>query len=270
MLIDTNTFHALSDMIGHFAGLPGVVGIVEYGGRTHADMRPGGDYDLTVIFDKPISNNFSGIHFHVAGIPVDCMLLSVDDFNQNQPGNEFLLVHLNCNILYDKTGATKHLLENIKSKWKKPHNVSESQKTWIRFATRHTIDKLEHRLFENELYSRVFIAQTVGYIMERYSELNDLEPGKIKTHLSHMKQNDASLHQHIESALGTTDLVVQFEHLKLMCAYIAKDLGGMWKENEALFHINPDGISDICEQQSFINFIFGGDNNGKPTNPARS
>jgi len=269
MLIDTNKFRTLSDTIKHFSSLPGVVGIVEYGGRSHTDMRPGGDYDLTVIFDKPVSKNFSGIHFHVAGIPVDCMLLSMDDFNLPQPESEFWLVHLNCNILYDKDGVTKHLLENIKSKWKKP-NVSENQKMWIRFATRHTIDKLEHRLFENEIYSRVFIAQTIGYIMERYSELNNLEPGKIKTHLSHMKQNDSHLHRHIESILNTTNLAAQFEHLKSMCAYIAKNLGGMWQENEALFHINPDGINDIIEQQFFINFIFGGDNNDKPTNPTRS
>ena len=258
---DTNTFCNLSHMIEHFSGLPGVIGIVEYGSRPHTDMRPGGDYDLTVIFDKPISKNFSGIHFHVAGIPVDCMLLSADDFNLPEPESEFWLVHLNCTILYDKDGAVKQLLKNINSKWKKSHNVSESQKTWIRFGMRHIIDKLEHRLFNDELYSRIFIAQTIDYIMELYSELNGLEPGKTKVHLSHMKQNDVTLYNYIELLLNATNLTTQFKYIKLICAYLAEDLGGMWCADETLFHINSDGIIDFNEQQSFVKFLFGGDKN---------
>ena len=80
MIKDTNKFTTLSEMIAHLSHVPGVVGIVEYGGRTHTDMRPGGDYDLTVIFENPVSDNFTGVYLHVAGIPVDCMLLCLDDF----------------------------------------------------------------------------------------------------------------------------------------------------------------------------------------------
>ena len=258
MIKDSNNFASLTDMVNHLSGLPGVIGIVEYGGRPHTHMHPGGDYDLTVIFGKPVSKNFSGVHFHVAGIPVDCMLLSAEDFMLPEPASPFHLVHLNCTILHDKNGAAGKLLEGIKSTWKKPQEVSESEKTWIRFATKHTLDKLEHRLLDDELYSRVFIAQTVDYIMEIYSQLKQLEPGKTKSHLAYMKLNDEVLYNNIENLLTTTDLKLQFELLKKINASIAQDVGGMWQAGEALFHINPDGTSDASEQEAFIKFLFGG------------
>jgi len=257
MIKDNNGFATLSDMVSHLSQLPGVVGIVEYGGRTHTNMRLGGDYDLTVIFNKPISKNFSGIHLHVAGIPVDCMLLSIDDFTLPQPADFFHLVHLNCTILYDQNDTTKQLLEGIQMNWKKPHLIDEAQKMWTRFAAKHTIDKLEHRLFDDALYSRLFIAQTLNYVVENYVHFKGLEPGKTKASLAYMQQNDPDLHSNINAILTTTDLALQFELFKKISIYPAKDIGGMWQEGEALFHLNPGGVNDKSEQKLFIEFLFG-------------
>ena len=257
MIKDTSTFTTLSDMIKHLSCLPNVVGIVEYGNRSHTDMTPGGDYDLTVIFDKPVSKNFSGVHFHVGGIPVDCMLLSVDDFLLPEPADKFHLIHLNCTILYDKDGTTKKLLESIKSKWHKPHNISDNRKMWIRFIAKHMIDKLEHRLYDDELYSRAFIAPIVGYAIDVYSQTKGLEPGKWKADLAHMKQHDPDLYGYIEALLNTTDLELQFEMYKKINTHLAEDFGGMWKEGETLFHLSYDGVNDKKEQEAFSKFLFG-------------
>jgi len=256
MLKDNNTFATLTEMVIHLSHLPGVVGIVEYGGRTHDNMRPGGDYDLTVIFDKPISKNLSGIHFHVGGIPVDCMLLSIADFTLPAPTDAFHLVHLNCTILYDKNGAAQALLEGVKTHWRKPNALSDNQKMWIRFGAKHTLDKLKHRLLDDEIYSRLFIAQTCGYLMEIYTDLNGLEPGKTKAQLAYMQANAPVLYEYICTLLKTLDLPTQFDMLQKSMDYLAADLGGMWAEDEALFHLNPGGVNDLQEQKALIKFLF--------------
>jgi len=256
MISDTNTFTSLSEMVEHFSKLPGVVGIVEYGGRTHTNMLPGGDYDLTVIFEKPLSQNFSGVHFHVCGIPVDCMLLSVDDFATPAPTDFFLLVHLGATILYDKDGLTQGILDDIQAKWKKPGHISENQIMWIRFASRHTLDKLEHRLFDDEIYSHCFIASTAGMVIDSYADTRGLEPGKTRGHLSFMAKNDPNLYSFFKKLYKTTDLSTQFAMLKEINTYFASNFGGMWNRDEILFHLTQNGTNDENEQASFSSFMF--------------
>jgi len=256
MISDTNTFASLSEMVEHFSTLPGVVGIVEYGGRTHTNMLPGGDYDLTVIFEKPVSSNFSGIHFHVRGIPVDCMLLSVEDFAPPQPWDFFHLVHLNVKVLYDKDGITQGILDDIQVKWKKPSHISENQVMSFRFATRHTLDKLEHSLFDDEVYSHYMIADTASMIINFYADTKGLEPGKPRVHLSYMAENDPALYSLFEKLYKTTDLSIKFAVITEINTCFANNFGGMWKRDEALFHISPSGKNNENEQLSFIKFLF--------------
>ena len=120
-------------------------------------MQVGGDYDLTIIFKEQVSHNFNGLHFHIAGIPIDCMLLSVEDFFSDTPSNEFLLAHLNCEILFDRSNITQDILDRIKKTWSSPEYLSDCEINTFKFTFKHIIDKLEHRLYENELYSRYFI-----------------------------------------------------------------------------------------------------------------
>ncbi|MBK1813200.1 hypothetical protein JHL18_21490 [Clostridium sp. YIM B02505] len=109
-----NSFENIEGFIEHLKKNENIIGIVEYGGRTYKDMSIGGDYDLTVIFDKPVSKNFSGVHFRIKDIPVDCMLLSKEDFMSDMPLDEFMLVHLNCKILYDKDNTISELIKRAK------------------------------------------------------------------------------------------------------------------------------------------------------------
>ena len=79
-----------------------IVGILEYGGRHYDDMAKGGDYDLTVITRNPISKSIGGLHFNIAGIPIDCMIKSIDDFMLSEPSSDFELAHLKSNMLFDR------------------------------------------------------------------------------------------------------------------------------------------------------------------------
>jgi len=253
---DTNNFATLSELVNHLSGLPGIVGIVEYGGRTHTDMTYGGDYDLTVIFEEPPSANFSGVHFHVAGIPVDCMLLSIADFMTAEPATPFHVVHVEGTILYDKDGITEKLLKEIEPIWKKPEMVTDSQIAWIRFVCRHILDKLEYRLYDDFMFSKYSLEIVFMYTLETYARLKRLGEGKPKAWFSYMKEQDAGLYACFEAAYSTSDLKEQFALAKEISEYVAKDVGGMWGKDEALFHLLPTGRFDREEQEIFVEFLF--------------
>ncbi|WP_207710243.1 hypothetical protein [Clostridium sp. C8-1-8] len=84
LLTHRNTFDCIESFIEHMKQNESVIGIVEYGGRTYTDMSVGGDYDLTIIFDKPVSKNFSG--FAV----VYNKLITVFKYNLKELFGEFL------------------------------------------------------------------------------------------------------------------------------------------------------------------------------------
>ncbi|MBS4535311.1 hypothetical protein GOQ29_06730 [Clostridium sp. D2Q-14] len=251
-----NSFTDIISLIDHLKRKEQVVGIVEYGGRTFSNMEVGGDYDLTVILNKSISKNFTGVHFHVAGIPTDCMILSVEDFLTDSPRDPFFLVHLNCKILFDRDGITKNILERINSKWKLPEELSEFEKHLFRFTFQHILDKLEHRLYKDKLYSRFFIFSSFDWYLQCYARINNLEVGKSKVHLNYIKDSDYELYELINQMYITDNLSEQFEILKKCANRIIKPIGGLWKKEEILLHLSPGGTVISEEKEAVISLLF--------------
>ncbi|ARC86254.1 hypothetical protein U732_3579 [Clostridium argentinense CDC 2741] len=256
MLIDKNSFNNIESFIEHLKKNENIIGIVEYGGRTYTDMAAGGDYDLTVIFDKPVSNNFAGVHFHINGIPIDCMILSKEDFMLDNPLNEFLFVHLNCNILYDKDNITSELLKKIQTTWAAKNKLSDSQISLYRFTFKHILDKLEHRLHDNELYTKYFIYSSVDWFLSCYANIKCWEIGKSKLHLKLIQNKEPILFEIISRLYSESSLEAQFILLKKCAEYMLKDIGGLWRENEVLFHLSPEGKNDEDEQNRLLNILF--------------
>ncbi|MDR7856769.1 hypothetical protein [Tissierella sp.] len=256
MLKDTNSFKNIESFIEHLKKKEDIVGIVEYGGRTYSDMQVGGDYDLTIIFKEKVSYNFNGLHFHIAGIPIDCMLLSVDDFSSDTPSNEFLLAHLNCKILFDRNNITQNILDRIKKAWSSPEYLSDCEITIFKFTFKHIIDKLEHRLYKNELYSRYFIFSSFDWFLQCYARIENLEIGKPKGQLKHIEDNNPELFNIITQMYNSNDLKVQFEMLKKCAYHILQPIGGSWKNDEVLFHIIPEGKIVHEEQKAVIKLLF--------------
>lgn len=251
-----NSFTDIRSLIDHLKMKEQVVGIVEYGGRTFADMEVGGDYDLTVILNKPISKNFTGVHFHVAGIPIDCMILSVEDFLTDNPRDPFFLVHLNCSILFDRNDITKKILEKINSKWKLPEELSDFEKHLFRFTFQHILDKLEHRLHKDRLYSRFFIFSSFDWYLQCYARINNLEVGKPKAHLNHIRNSDFELYELINQMYNTDNLNDQLHVLKKCATRILEPIGGLWEKEEILLHLSPGGTVIDMEEEAVINLLF--------------
>lgn len=255
LLIHRNTFDSIESFIEHMKQNENVIGIVEYGGRVYTDMSVGGDYDLTVIFDKPISKNFSGVHFYIKDIPVDCMILSKEDFMSEVVLNEFLLVHLNCKILYDKNNITADILKKIQITWSTPTELSDFEKMLFRFTFKHILDKLKHRLHDNELYTRYFIYSQFDWFLSCYARIKGWEVGKSKLHLKLIENHEPNLFHIISNLYSENCLEVQFELLEQCANYMLSSIGGLWKENEVLFHLLPDGENDEIEQKRFLEVL---------------
>lgn len=257
MKCNMNTYENLESLINYLKTNEEVVGIVEYGGRTYKDMSLGGDYDLTIILNNEISSNFNGVHFHIGDIPVDCMILSVNDFEIDEPMDPFYLVHLNCNIIYDREGLTKKLIDRVKKHWTPNPVLTSYEKHLFRFSFQHVLDKLENRLYDDELFSRFFIHSSFDWFLECYARINNLQIGQPKLHINHMKENSKDLYNTINELYNTLDLSKQFELLKNCADVIMEPEGGLWRKDEILLHLNPNGEVIPLEEKKVIELIFG-------------
>jgi hypothetical protein len=255
LIISEISFDNIESFIEHLKKNENIIGIVEYGGRTYTDMSVGGDYDLTIIFDKPVSTNFTGVHFHIKGIPIDCMLLSKQDFTSDIPLNEFLLVHLNCKILYDKDNKTSELLKGIQNGWITQTELSDFEKTLFRFTFRHILDKLRNRLHDNELYTKYFIFSSVDWYLSCYARIKGWEIGKPKLHLKLIQEQAPVLFEIILKLYSENCIEIQFQLLSQCANYMLESIGGFWKEDEILFHLLPDGKNDEYEQNRILEIL---------------
>ncbi len=233
-----------------------VVGILEYGGRSYSNMNKGGDYDFTVILDHKLSENFNGIHFHINGIPTDCMILAIEDFLTKEPSNDFYLVHLDVSILYDRDGKTKELLERINKNWIPSKCISDFEVHLFRFTFQHILDKLEHRLYLNPLYSKYFIYASFDWYLECYARINHLSIGQGKKHLNHIKLHDKEMYEWIESLYDSTSLDEMFKNLSKCAKRIIEPIGGLWRKDETLLHLLAGGQVILEESQAVISLLF--------------
>jgi len=255
ILLIQNSFKTIESFLEHLKKNDNILGIVEYGGRTYNDMSIGGDYDLTIIFENPISTNFNGVHFHINNIPIDCMLLSIQDFMSDVPSNDFMFVHLNCKILYEKDNIISKLINRIQDAWSTPTELSDFEKTLFRFTFRHVLDKLKYRLHGNELYAKYFIYSSVDWFLSCYARIKGWEIGKPKLHLKLIEIEEPELYNIILKLYAENSLEIQFELLAQCADYMLEPIGGLWNDNEVLFHLLPDGKKDVQEQNRLLKIL---------------
>ncbi len=241
-------FSSLEEMIDHFKNCDLIDGIVEYGSNHFYESENiKGDYDLTIITKEKVFNSLSGVHFHVNGIPVDCMIKSVSDFDIEKPTNKFDYVHLDSTILFDRRGNIKKIIEIINEKWKMESELSEREKSKFRFRFSHFVDKLINRIDEKDyfLFNSHTMSVAITQSLECYCRINNLPLGKTFLYFEHMKDNNLLLYTLFLKYYKENDIKKRFEILKSIFKELLKDIGGFWKENEIIYH----GITDCIPNQ---------------------
>ena len=184
------------------------------------------------------------------------MVLSKEDFEIDNPLNEFLLVHLNCKIIYDKDGMTEALLKRISTAWNRDSVLSDSEVIMNRFTFKHVLDKLKYRLHDNELYTKFFIYSSMDWYLTCYANIKGWEIGKPKLHLKLIKDNEAILYELISKLYYEVSLEHQYNLLEEIAEYMLKDIGGLWRDDEVLFHLNPEGVNCKQEQEELLKILF--------------
>lgn len=125
----------------------------------------------------------------------------------------------------------------------------------FRFTFKHVLDKLKHRLHDNELYAKYFIYSSVDWFLSCYARIKGWEIGKPKLHLKLIEEQDPILFHIISSLYSANSLEAQFELLCECASYMLDSIGGLWEENEALFHLLPDGKNDEQEQNRILKIL---------------
>lgn len=252
-------FTTIIDFIDHLKSKPSIIGILQYGNRDYVNMELGGDYDVNVIIDPAYESNVSGLHFYINQIPVDCGIINKEDLYEETAPSDFHCVLLDSKILYDATGEISPRIAEIKSLWKLDiSRPTEGEIAFDRFIRQHILDKFEHRLYENEVYTRVFLSGNIFYLLESYMKIEGLNPYNFKGALEKMKEEEMETYQLFQAFEKTQDLQEKFTLTQRLTQAVLRKVGGPWKKGEIIFHYADD--SQKCTEQEkdyVVDLIFG-------------
>ncbi|MBK1813201.1 hypothetical protein JHL18_21495 [Clostridium sp. YIM B02505] len=125
----------------------------------------------------------------------------------------------------------------------------------FRFSFKHVLDKLENRLYDNELYTKYFIYSSMDWFLSCYARIKGWEIGKPKLHLKLIEEQEPGLFEVISNLYSENCLDKQFELISQCAQYMLDSIGGPWKEEEIIFHLLPDGENDEAEQNEFLEIL---------------
>ena len=251
-------FDTLEAFINHLKLKEDIIGIVQYGSRDYTNMSPGGDYDLNIIIDEDVETQIAGLHLHINSIPVDCGIISVKDLYYDESPSDFHSLLARSKVLFDRNGLLSKQLIKIKEKWKlniKP--IQEGELSFSRFITQHVVDKFENRLYENEVYTRIFLSENVFTLLETYMKINELDPYNYKNALEIMKNQDNDTYILFEEYVKNHDLNRLLSITKELNSKVFSKYGGSWKKEEVIFHYkNPSDVLSDQDKRNIIELIF--------------
>jgi hypothetical protein len=251
-------FVTLETFINHLKLKEDIIGIVQYGSRDYTNMSPGGDYDLNIILDEDVETQIAGLHLHINSIPVDCGIISVKDLYYDESPSDFHSLLAGSKVLFDRNGLLSKQLIKIKEKWKlniKP--IQEGELSFSRFITQHVVDKFENRLYENEVYTRIFLSENIFTLLETYMKINKLDPYNYKNALEIMKNQDNDTYILFEEYVNNHDLNRLLSITKKLNSKVFSKYGGSWKKEEVIFHYkNPTDVLSDQDKRNIIELIF--------------
>jgi hypothetical protein len=128
----------------------------------------------------------------------------------------------------------------------------------FRFTFKHILDKLRHRLHDNELYTKYFMYSSIDWFLSCYARIRGWEIGRPKLHIKLIEDQEPGLFQILTDLYSSSSLEDQFKFLGEAADYMLESIGGPWKENEALFHLQPGGRNDDDEQNRILKMLVNG------------
>lgn len=252
-MIQPRDFETLSAFIDHLRAKPAILGILQYGNRDYRDMEPGGDFDFNVIVKDAFPAAINGLHFHINHIPVDCGIIEQAALYQDSPPSDYHCVLLKSEILYDPSGIIATRLAELKQIWTLAvPTLSIGEIAFERFIRQHIVDKFEHRMHEDEVYTRLFLSGNVFWLLEAYMKIEGLNPYDFKGALQYMKTNDPETYQRFEAFEMTHDLPQKMALTRELNTHTLRKIGGPWQKGEVIFHYAEGAESDSEAAKAYL------------------
>lgn len=252
-----NKFATFDDFVDSLRKNKIILGVLLCGSnklKTSKILCNGGDIDLTIITESTICDDIGGIHFYIENTPLDCMIRSIDYFDNPICPNIYDLMHLDSVIIYDRDGRISEALEKIKRNWCYKDKLSKREINKIRFRLTHFLNKLNGRVSES-IHCEIVLDNAFKVALSSYARIHKLLPGKIKLHLEFMSENDPILYNLFNEFFLEKKIEKRYFLLKDIIEMILEDYGGIWKKNEILFHLNSDNVTEE-DEKSILNILF--------------
>jgi hypothetical protein len=238
----------LQSLINRLKRNSSVVGIVRYGGRKLNDMSLGGDFDIFVFVEQRLPA-VESLHFFVQDIPVDLNIRTLDDLRRDVPLIPFDITLMTVELLYDPHGELQPLLTDVKNRWHtQTENLDEHTLAFMRFAHRHTLDKVRHRLETEPLLSELLLSSNVYWLMQNYFRVRGMPfPGEKDT-LIWLKVHDTKVYQLINQFFITNNLGQKMEISEALSEIVLRPIGGLWHKSEILALGLDENVENLQEQ----------------------
>jgi len=260
-------FRDLQELVERLRAHPDVVGLVRYGSRELSDLSPGGDFDLFVFLtDRPA--DVESLHFHVAGIPVDLNIRTLEDLQRREPLTNIDVALTHGQILHDPTSGLKSAIDTLPDRWgMEPRPLAESDIIMNRFCQTHALDKVRGRITDNPLLCEFLLSANIYWLVAACLRLREVPyPGE-KHALLWLETNEPEIHQHIQAFFNETDLAEKLAIQERLTELVLAPVGGPWRKGEILaFGADENAIDSNQKGRDLFERLLGlppGDNTGR-------
>jgi len=243
-------FDSIIDLIVHLKKSPYVAGIFEYGSRECPDMSPGGDYDIFVITDDSHRTSASGISFYIQDIPIDCGLRNLSDLGLTNPPTPFDVVLGQARIIHDRDGDLSAVQNQLRQRWKVNSEISPGEIHFNRFAYRHVLDKVKHRIVTDPEYASFMLHSNMLWLVETYMSHHGLSTGDYKTAWGHFRLNYPDWYALLVEFHSECGLKRKYEITETLSENVMQPYGGLWEKDEVFFHLRDESRPLSEEEKS--------------------
>jgi len=225
----------IGELIDRLTKNPRIVGLVEYGSACAGDPEIHGDYDLIAVLvsrDPAVES----VHFRIGDVPVDLNLRTLEEIGRLDRAAGFDEVLLEGRIVHYPTGNVATALEALR----KRHAAvlapppPPGEIAVMRHGSRHTFDKMRHRLDAAPTLSALLLHQNVYWLVRNWFPLRNAEfPGE-KRALAEIEERDTELYDWIRRFYETTDRRRMVDLSRRIAERVLQPVGGMWADGEIL------------------------------------
>jgi hypothetical protein len=224
----------LENLVERLRANPGVLGLIQYGGRTSQDETEGGDFDLLAIV-RSRDPNLESIHFYWGEMPVDLNLRTLQDLKRKEPLSHIDRDMAQGELLFDRLGSLLDALNSAKTRWEDPEQRLPEAKTNLqRFSQQHALDKVRGRLNTDPRFCELLLWTNIHWLIATYFEVRRMEfPGE-RAALERLKKQEPRVSTLLSGFFDSEDLEEKLRLSEELTEIVLAPVGSPWRKGEVI------------------------------------